>query len=462
MSAIIHINDNNILLHNGDRVSRSQGYAWLSGAEVYFDLDAQNKAVKHCRLEPQQINSSYWQQCAQTTIASNQSGMRHAADLIWRHLGELQTTQALSEVKLVVPSHYQGANLQLLLGICKASNLQVNGVVNKAVLALQQNISEVGHYLHIDVQLHQTVCSEVIAEVDSSGVASIVLGEIEILHEVGLQAMQDALLKGIQQRFILSDRFDPLHYAETEQQLFDQLPELASTLRDQGKANISVQHQGRQHATSIDLKQWNTALEAYAQQLDTVLVSAPADHCYYDFNSFQALSFSNDKQTSIDQNKEVLTAHAAVLNALTSSELSDQADKIIYRTELGLDLDQPSSSIQKQHKPRASSVPVTLSESSSQLTDSKLNQVVDGPTHLLQAGQAIPLANAQIELDGRQIKLHLGTSSNLAELLNSEKLFILNDTSRNQLQVDDRLASDLADGVITVISVLDSCTVRGN
>jgi hypothetical protein len=462
MSAIIHINDNNILLQNGGRVSRSQGYAWLSGAEVYFDLDAQNKAVNHCRLEPQQINSSYWQQCAQTTIASNQSGMRHAADLIWRHLGELQTTQALSEVKLVVPSHYQSANLQLLLGICKASNLQVNGVVNKAVLALQQNISEVGHYLHIDVQLHQTVCSEVIAKVDSSGVASIALGEIEILHEIGLQPMQDALLKGIQQRFILSDRFDPLHYAETEQQLFDQLPELASTLRDQGKANISVQHQGRQHATSIDLKQWNTALEAYAQQLDTVLVSAPADHRYYDCNGFQALSFSNDKQTSIDQNKAVLAAHAAVLNALTSSELTDQADKIIYRTELRLDLDQPSNSIEKQHKPLGSSVPVALSESSSQQTNRRPNQVGDAPTHLLQSGQAIPLANAQIELDGRQIKLHHGASSNLAELLNSEKLFILSDTSRKQLRVDDRLGSDLADGVITIIQVLDSFTVWGN
>jgi hypothetical protein len=462
MSAIIHINDNNILVHKGDRAIRSQGYAWLSGAQVYFDLDAQNNAVKHCRLEPQQINSSYWQQCAQTSITSNQSGMRHAADLIWRHLGELQTTQALSEVKLVVPSHYQAANLQLLLGICKASNLQVNGVVNKAVIALQQNISQAGHYLHIDVQLHQTVCSEVIAKVNSSGVASVVLGEIEILHEIGLQAMQDALLRGIQQRFILSDRFDPLHYAETEQQLFDQLPALASALRAQGTANISVDYQGRQHATSIDLKQWNSALEPYAQQLDTVLINAPVDHRYYDFNGFQALSFSNDKQTSIDQNKAVLMAQAAVLNALTSSELTDDADKIIYRTELRLELDQALSTTEQQDELLVSSAPVAPSQDENQQADSNSNQGEDAPTHLLQAGQAIQLGNAQIELDGRQIKLQYGPSSNLTELLESGKLFILGDTSRNQLRVDDRLGSELADGVITLIKVLHGSTLEGD
>lgn len=482
MSAIVHINDNNILIHNSDRTTRSQGYAWLSGSEVYFDLDVSHIAVNQCRLEPQQINSSYWQQCAQTSIASNDSGMRHAADLIWRHLSELQTNQSLSNVKLVVPSHYQAANLQLLLGICKASNLQVKGVLNKAVLALQQNIAEVGHYLHVDVQLHQTVCSEVIAKVDSSGSGVIVLGEIEILHEVGLQAMQDALLKGIQERFILSDRFDPLHYAETEQQLFDQLSELASTLRDQGKANISVQHQGRQHATSIDLKQWNTALELYAQQLNTVTLSTPADHRYYDFNGFQALSFAGDKQTTIDQNKRALTVQTNAFKALNNAELSDHEGKIIYRTELALNLNQPINPVgqesidqepnvkeayakeayTKEPKPLESSGTGVRSDQLKPQVDSNTRQAADSPTHLLQAGLAVPLARAQIDLDGRQMKLQHAQSSNLTALLEADRLFILSDTSRNQLQVDDRLGSDLADGVISVIQVLETPTLKDN
>jgi hypothetical protein len=223
-----------------------------------------------------------------------------------------------------------------------------------------------------------------------------------------------------------------------------------------------VDYQGREHAASIDLKQWNSVLEPYAQQLDTVLINAPVDHRYYDFNGFQALSFSNDKQTSIDQNKAVLMAQSAVLNALTSSELSDHADKIIYRTELRLDLGQSSSPTEQQHKLLVSSAPVAPSHESNQRADCNFSQGGDAPTHLLQAGQAIQLGNAQIELDGRQIKLQYGSSSNLTELLESGELFILSDTSRNQLRVDDRLGSDLADGVITLIKVLQGSTLEGD
>ena len=109
-----------------------------------------------------------------------------------------------------------------------------------------------------------------------------------------------------------------------------------------------------------------------------------------------------------------------------------------------------------------SSAPVAPSQDENQQADSNSNQGEDAPTHLLQAGQAIQLGNAQIELDGRQIKLQYGPSSNLTELLESGKLFILGDTSRNQLRVDDRLGSELANGVITLIKVLHGSTLEGD
>ena len=177
-------------------------------------------------------------------------------------------------------------------------------------------------YLHVDVQLHQTVCSEVTAR---GGRAT--LGKIEILHEVGLHAMQDSLLKAIQNRFILSDRFDPLHYAETEQQLFDQLSSLAEGLADDGKSNIVVQHQGRQHGTSIDLKQWNSAVEEYTGQLTGVQVESSIDHRFYDFNGFRFVSIDGDLNT-------ILIPAATSIDTLLESLRVDEQHHLIYCTDL--------------------------------------------------------------------------------------------------------------------------------
>lgn len=455
---ILHINDNNLLIQQASGVSRSQGYAWLLDESVHFDLDQQHNAVANCRLEPQQINSLYWQQCAQTAIAGNASGMRHAADLIWRHLSDLKAGYGLSAVQLVVPSHYQASNLQLLLGIARASGLQVNGLINKAVLALSDQIKAAGAYLHVDVQLHQTVCTEVIA---SDGQLS--LGKIEVLHEVGLQAMQDSLLRAIQERFIQSDRFDPLHHAETEQQLFDQLPALAGQLAAEGKANIVVEYQGRQHATSIDNKQWSAALASYLKPLKNVQVENQVDHHYYDFNGFQPLDLSDADHSNLAQDAQDLLQQAVRIGGLTQAALSDEQGKIIYCTQLAYDgaaSDSGSRSDEKEPReteqasePAIVPPPVTT-KASSQLS----NGVQKSATHLLQAGVAVPIESAQISTEQNRLSLAQGQGSNISSLLAQQKIFIMSDAERQTLKVDDRLGSDLADGVITVIQVVGSHT----
>jgi len=427
MPAIIHINDNNLLIEQGDQIFRSQGYAWLAAGEVYFDLSSENNALQHCRLEPQQINSRYWQQCEPTTIASNDSGMRHAADLVWRHLAELKTKHQLTDVVLIVPSHYQAKNLQLLLGIAKSCELQVLGLINKSVYALHQQVSGDGFYLHCDVQLHQSVCSEVIVE---DGMAK--LGSVEILHQVGLQAMQDALLKTIQDRFISSDRFDPLHYAETEQQLFGQLPKLAEQIAAQGKGNLSVHYQGQQHMASIDRKQWDQSVASFVKKLNLVEIDAQPDLRFYDFNGFQATDIAGT----------VLNSPPTVLHV--SDLTTNQGGQLIYRTEWLCKINEFTSNAVAVEQKLHAETPETVSSSKENSRTA---------THLLQAGIAVPLQYAGIALQGKQLKLEQMAQSNLQKMLQLKELFIVGDTERQTVQADDRLGSNLADGVITVIHV---------
>ena len=179
MPAIISINDNNILIQHRDTVVSSQGYALILDDEVLFDFDEDRAAINSCRFTPQQIQNRYWQQCAQTSISTNNTEVRTSADLIWRHLSSMRESFDLDQVVFVVPSHYQQDNLQLLLGIANSAGLTPKGLVNKAVLASQHQAKQDGDYFHIDLQLHQTVCS--LVEV-RQGVAK--LSDIDIVNEV--------------------------------------------------------------------------------------------------------------------------------------------------------------------------------------------------------------------------------------------------------------------------------------
>lgn len=444
MTKVLYVNDNNLLLQDGNSLQRSQGYAWLKNGAVYFDFEDIDNAVAACRLEPQQINSRYWQQCEQTALPSNDSGMRHAADLIWRHLNELKERCDISELALVVPAHYRPDNLQLLLGIAQSCGIKVSGLVNKAVLAGSLHDPADANLLHVDVQLHQTVCSQILFQ---EGICK--LGSVEVMHEVGLQAMQDALLKAAQERFIQSDRFDPLHYAETEQQLFDQLTSLAASIKADGKANMVVVHAGNQHACSIDARQWQAALQPFMQPLVNARADINPSSRLYDFNGFEAIDLHATGQGLVQQTQTDL-AHLNLAGG------RDDAGNVIYQAELPR-----QSSSQKQSVDVDASVPVNkpvaqaAPEPAAQVvtSDQPANGAADHPTHLLIGGIATPIGRAHVSFSGNAFSIAAGGDANLASLLKSDQLFVMGDQGRHEIRINDRLGSNLADGVITVIRV---------
>lgn len=446
MSTLLYINDNNLLIQQAGDVHRSQGYAWLRGAEVFFDSEEKTSAVKNCRRSPQEINSRYWQQCEQSAITSNAAGMRHAADLVWRHLSELKQRYGLQDLVLVVPSHYQASNLQLLLGIAKSCGLNVVGMVNKSVLALHDKVGSDGDYLHLDIQLHQTVSTVVTVK---SGRAQ--LGTAEIIQNIGIQAMQDALLKSIQHSFIQNDRFDPLHYASSEQQLFDQLPTISAELVALGKSNVNVEREQRVHSTSVDSKQWNSVMAPLLKTLISNASAANAKAVYVDANA--AFATSNKPASAGAGFAGLETAGMLMLDSVSpiSSQLlvstTAEAGTVDYLTDLPVSKSQKADATTS--KPAAVTPAATPTHSQAQISLPEAGQA----SHLLQAGVAIPIATSELRTDGVQLSLHKAAVGNVQAMLSEQKLYILNDSERRELRANDRLGSNLVDGVVTVISV---------
>lgn len=449
-TALFYINDNCLQIQQANSFIQSQGYAWLQEGQVVFDLGSSTSAIAQCRLDPQQINSRYWQQCEQSSIPANTANMRHAADLVWQHLTQLQNRHNLTDVAFVVPSHYQSGNLQLLLGIARSCQLNVQALINKSVLALQAHAQGDGSYLHIDVQLHQTVCTQVTLD---AGVLK--LGVIEVIQNVGIQNMYDALLKAIQANFIRNDRFDPLHHAQTEQQVFDQLAAAATEVESTGKANINVDHQQRLHTTSIDTKQWQACLAPFTKTL--ISAGAQYSHVYIDLNNaFNGATLDECDVAGFTNLTTPLRDATSLIND------TNTGDSLVYKTELSV--------IALQDSGRASSNATAnvvagklakrkgaISQSVSNNSHVDASQAQQTVTHLLCMGRAIALENALISLHNNQLSINYVEKGNLESLINDGTLFVINSdagrTSAKDLKLNDRLGSNLADGVITAIQV---------
>jgi len=438
MIHILHINDYNLVVQSTEVLARSQGYAWIKDGAVMFDCNSELAPIKSCRLEPQQINSRYWQQCEQSSIASNSAGMRHAADLIWRHLSELKSQYALGKVLLVVPSHYQAANLQLLLGIAKSCGIEVVGLLNKAIAAVHDRSGDIGEYLHVDVQLHQSVCTRVID--DGKRVS---LGDVDVVQSVGIQAMQDAALKAIQEKFIQNDRFDPLHYAETEQQIFDQLNDVAKQVQELGKATITVQHQERLHRISIDSKLWSATLTPLLQKV--LAQTSGAARVFIDLNG----AFHNSVLPDLVNKKLSVLAEPPKLNASSLASDVSVDEPLIYQTEM------PKSVSSSMPESGARTAVKSELGTESNLPINRASELkTNSATHLLHLGVAVPISRAELRTETSQLSLHEGGSGNVQSLLDSGQIFIVNDEPRRTIALNDRLGSHLADGVITVIRVV--------
>ena len=458
----LHINDNNLLLQvlqeeGGAIIQRSRGYAWFKGEDVIFDLTSDVEPVRQCRRVPQQINSRYWQQCAQTAIGENAAGMRHAADIIWKHLGEFKKLNSLENLALVVPANYRDAHLQLLLGVSKANDLDITSLISKPVWAsLNSGIKE-SQIVHLDVQLHQTVVSRI--EKTST---EITLKGAEVNAELSLQSIQEALLQSLQASFIRDGRFDPLHDAHTEQQLFDQLPELVNQALKNEKSSVGVEHQGKLYNSVVEPSEVKNALTPLLSLIDQLgsqplLVDMNAE---YDLS---ALLMPNVNWVS-----EVVALPEKLAAGMSNDGNVIYQTSLEHRDELGQIESKPDAQAAMKttaKREAASSQPLAGKQAKgapsndSRLNGSRLddwdstNQTA-AVTHLMQHGVAVPLAHAFVHFNGLELILQSKKAEgNIASLLAKGDLQVINDLGRTSLKPNDRIISSVAEGVLMALTV---------
>ena len=256
--AVIEINDQHLLIQTDQGLLYGEpGFAHLTKTGIATGDTARTSAWQ----QPQHSYNQYWRQLNQQPLPSPQQWARHHADIAFAQLKQLLDAGGSPEtIILAVPATVSDEQLSLLLGLASAIPVQVKAVIDSALAICAQHTEST---LLVDMQLHQIQVSLIDC---SAGISS--LSQQETLPDIGIMQLYNAVARHISDRLVADYRYDPLHSSETEQALYDQLPDWLMQLAQQDKLSINLP------SPQGDLKlllQRHTIAEIFAQRLSGLI-----------------------------------------------------------------------------------------------------------------------------------------------------------------------------------------------
>lgn len=418
----------------------SPGYALLTDKGITTGKIALQKAY----LEPQKSFNQYWRQLNLSPLSSPTSQARHNADLAYAQLLQLhQDSGSPEEIIFAAPGSFDREQLSIILGLAKASPFKTLGLIDSAVAAVsfsneQRLITpspQSSQLLHLDIQLHQLVLTRL--TVDSH----IARTHVDIIADIGLKTFYDNWARYIANQFIQQYRYDPLHTAEGEQQLYNSLPswleqingdqELAIALDSpQGRYRLNLNRNDLLASSSIKLDQLHQKLNNILRKGDTLITSHRAN----------LLPGLDEKLGAYLQ----LPNNAAVLGCLENIEsITGSGENIHFITKLP---SQQGANAKPEHS-AASPTPskTTTTETKEPGKDTQATSTT--PTHILYQHKAEAIGDRlyihhhseQLTFSQQQTGDILLVRENGKLLLQSEQVDVTTATPNQALQTGDTI-----------------------
>ena len=257
----LEINDVDLILGRADGgwQSLGPGYALLDPGQPLLGDEARGQA----RLRPKRLQNRFWSALSVEPLAVPATYAATNADLAcaqlraaWEQANGAEATAAV----LLVPGTFSREALGLLLGIAGECGVPAKAVVDTAVVAAEPP-ADGRPVLHLDVHLHFVIVTEVLP---ANGVAR---GEIQVSEAVGHASLEQAWAKTVAEAFVRQTRFDPLHDARSEQDLFDRLPGWLEALEQTGETELTLEQGDRTLRANMSRRQ---LLDVAAPQYERV------------------------------------------------------------------------------------------------------------------------------------------------------------------------------------------------
>jgi hypothetical protein len=396
-----------VAVRDGLRLAATPGVALLEASGVVIG----EAAAAQARAKPVLATDRFWSDLAADSWAQGDAGPVSHAELAYAQLSALwrEVAGADDSAVFAVPGAMRLHQAGLLWGIARRAGIPVAGMVD-AALAACAGLEARGTVLHLDVQLHQAVLTEL------SGVAVLRRRRVDLAPRAGLRAMFSAWAQLVAEAMVRRTRFDPLHQAATEQQLYDRLPGMLAALAAAESVDASIETEAGAFTTPLRREQFTLAAEAwYAQLAELVHAGHRA---------------GEDATLALSARAALLPALGARLASLPGLELAvlpeqaAAAGAAAHAGEIG-PAEPPALLVAL---PRARPAP----------SGGRLRQGASRPTHVIQDGRAHAIGTEPLVVgvgpgSGRRIPLPAlpGVSRSHCTLLARQGAVIVRDTSRH-------------------------------
>ena len=261
MTSILELNDLELTLHKGAEVRyQSPAIAIVRNEELLFG----EPAVRLARIHPQQANQQYFNRMNGDPLPQPIQKAANHADLVYLHLKELAERNGEDTV-LAVPGTLNGDQLGVLLGICHEAGVEVSGFVNAAVASLTTTATS-EQLTYLDVFLQHMLLSELKVNDEVRHERSFEV------RDCGFANLVDGWMNLIADRFVQETRFDPLHTAASEQQLYNQVYEWVLGAHVRSEVAFQVTHNEQQRRVEVPRSQLE---QKASQRIDRLIDALP-------------------------------------------------------------------------------------------------------------------------------------------------------------------------------------------
>ncbi|MGD8291457.1 MAG: FHA domain-containing protein [Desulfobacterales bacterium] len=231
------------LLELDGQATESPGFALLQKKGMLLGKEAERKA----QLFPRQILNHFWDQLDTEPLKlPGKHAPQNQAEIVFQHLSHIwQAIQKHGdEIAMVVPEFYDRRQLGLILGIAQELSMDVKGFVPMALAASAQAIPG-KMLLYLDIHLHRI---EVIYLKQGE---YLTIEDSVSTSGKGLLELYRIWVETIAQEFVRGTRFDPIHLAATEQELYDRLPEVLSHFRQHSTMVFDMINSGTSYSITL-------------------------------------------------------------------------------------------------------------------------------------------------------------------------------------------------------------------
>jgi hypothetical protein len=233
----IEINDSGLAVANESGVIAIEpGFARIEGGRIVTGAQARARA----RLQPRQTSSRFWSALSMDAGSAGADIAKSSAELAYAQLESLwqRVAAEATAVVLVVPGGYRTEQLGLLLGLAQECGMPVRALVDAAAAASVRPYPN-RQLVYLDASLYRVSLSLL----EQNGEAQV---RAEHALAQGLAAVADAFARRIADHFVRATRLDPFAHAETEQALYDRLPEWLEALQREERSELSLKYRNEE------------------------------------------------------------------------------------------------------------------------------------------------------------------------------------------------------------------------